>query len=142
MKSSYEIEAVIDICLNDARQKIMDDLFPDDKHTPQKLQAHCHFPIEWAGKEDGNDPERTDGFHGPMVTDPYIFHTFYWDADILDDPMEYHEVNLKDAIESMIDLFELGEGGPIDPDDHWKLKAVSAALKDLAGQLDAALERE
>jgi hypothetical protein len=139
MKDLYEIEKIIDQHLDDAKEKIMNEIIPD---SVQKYKGECNFPIEYAGKKWGNTPERTDGFSGPRVTDPYILHTYRWDMGQFEDPSQYFEVDLRDAVKSVIDCLQLGENGPILKRDRWKLEAVSAALRDLAGRLDAALERK
>jgi hypothetical protein len=102
----------------------------------EEAKCHAWLPIEWAGLEDPSD-----GVGGPPPKDPT---TIYVELPIgpSEDESPRWIFHLSDLIQSMIDVNEEGEGGPITGDIREGFAAVRDDLRRLADEIDAALNRE
>ena len=132
MKNTDEIEWILNRHLDDVRKKILKDLTPK-KTKPQKLKGNCFFPIEYSEfdfKEKG-----TDGFGGPAVKTPVFLNTYVYDPHSMSDPDYYIQVDLRDAVKSMIEGHEMGSYGPIEEKYHPIFHATASFLRHLADKL-------
>ena len=140
MKNTDEIEWILNRHLDDVRKKILKDLTPKN-NQPKKLKGNCFFPIEYSEfdfKEKG-----TDGFSGPTVKSPFFLNTYVYDAYSMSDPDYYIQVDLRQAVKSMIEGHEMGgRGGAIEQKYHSMFKFTAAALRHLSDKLDDATKRK